>query len=108
MAGTPVVVIAKYDHWRKIRDASGYESWIHKSHLSTKRFVMTVGDEAAPIFENFNDSSRIVAYAKKNVVMKLVTIRGNWCKVETQYDGIKYSGWISKCSVFGVFDNETR
>jgi SH3-like domain-containing protein len=108
IAWTPVIVIAKYDHWRKIRDASGYESWIHKSQLSTKRFVITISDEAMPIFDNFNDSSRVIAYVKKNVVMKLVTVRGNWCKIEVQYDGVKYSGWINKCGVFGIFDNETN
>jgi SH3-like domain-containing protein len=108
IARTPVIVTAKYDHWRRIRDAAGYVSWIHRSQLSIKRFVMAVSEEVAPLLENSNDSSKVVAYVKKNVVMRLVIVRGNWCKVEMSYNGIGYNGWISKSNVFGVFDNETR
>jgi SH3-like domain-containing protein len=108
IAGTPVIVTAKYDHWRKVRDATGYESWIHKSQLSTKRFVITISEAPAPLLKSSNDSSSVIAYVKKNVVMKLTIVRGNWCKVEMSYNGMGYSGWISKNNVFGVFDNETR
>ena len=105
--GVPVVIIAKYDHWRKIQDPTGAVSWIHKSLLSPKRFVITIGDGVCQIRENSNDSANVIADVKKNVVMNLLSVRGNWCKVETTYLGKKYIGWIKKTSVFGVFNNET-
>jgi len=105
--GIPVVIIAKYDHWRLIQDPSGDKVWIHKSLLSTKRSVITVKDSPSQLRENSSDTAKIIADIKKNVVMSLLSVRGNWCKIETLYRGKKYIGWIKKESVFGVSNNET-
>ena len=105
--GVPVVITAKYDHWRKIQDPAGDISWVHKSLLSPKRFVITIKEGISQIRENSNDSAKIVADVKKNVVMNLLSARGSWCNVEVSYKGNKYIGWIKKEVVFGVFDNET-
>jgi SH3-like domain-containing protein len=104
----PVIVFAKYDHWRKIKDPEGTLGWIHKSKLSPQRFVMMINKNTVNLFKSSNSSSRVIAHIKKNVVMKLLSIRGNWCKVETSYNGAKYIGWINKKNIFGVFDNETQ
>lgn len=106
--GTPVMVIAKYDHWRKIRDPLGNESWIHKSLLSTKRFVITTNNTTSRLMKDSNESSDLVAFIKKNVVMELLSARGKWCNVLVNSDGEKYRGWIKKTDVFGVFENEIR
>ena len=105
--GTPVMVIAKYDHWRKVKDPLGDESWIHKSMLSPKRFVIVTSENATKLMQKSNESSDIVAYVKKNVVLELISVRGNWCNVVFRSNTENYSGWISKSSVFGVFKNET-
>ena len=103
--GTPVMIIAKYDHWRKIRDALGDESWIHKNMLSPKRFVIIVNDKAR-LMSQTNNASKTIAYVKKNVVMELVSVRGKWCNVVSHGNNGKYTGWIKKSDVFGVFENE--
>jgi SH3-like domain-containing protein len=104
--GVPVAVVAQYDHWRKIKDPDGAAGWIHKSLLSPKRFVISVC-ELSPLVSETNDSGRLIAKIKKNVVMELVSVRGNWCHVRLSYDAGKYEGWIKKEHVFGVFKNET-
>jgi SH3-like domain-containing protein len=104
--GVPVVVVAQYDHWRKIKDPDGVDGWIHKSLLSPKRFVITV-DEFVPLVGETNDSGRLIAKIKKNVVMELRAVRGNWCNVKLSCGSGKYEGWIKKEYVFGVFENET-
>ena len=103
--GTPVMVIAKYDHWRKVKDPAGDESWIHKSMLSPRRFVIVTNDNAS-LMSQSNASSKIVAYIKKNVVMELISVRGNWCNVAFHGNYGKFTGWIKKSDVFGVFENE--
>lgn len=106
--GTPVMIIAKYDHWRKIKDPFGSESWIHKSLLSQKRFVITVSNTPTKLMEESNDNSNLIAFVKKNVIMELVAARGNWCNVKIYNGGEKFRGWIKKSEVFGVFENEIR
>jgi SH3-like domain-containing protein len=104
--GTPVMIVAKYDCWRKIKDAGGFESWIHKSLLSTKRFVITISDEPSKLISNLNDSSTLVAVVEKGVIMELLSMRGKWCRVRLADNG-NYNGWIMKKNVFGAFDNES-
>ncbi len=106
--GIPVMIIAKYDHWRKIKDPSGDESWIHKSLLSPKRFVITISENPAKLISESNDSGNLIAFVKKNVVMELMSIRGNWCRIELYSKDKKYMGWMKKENIFGVFENETR
>lgn len=105
--GTPVMVIAKYDHWRKVRDPIGDESWIHKSMLSSKRFVIVISEKPTKLMQKSNETSPTVAFVKKNVVLELISVRGNWCNVVFCGDTKKYSGWINKSAVFGVFESET-
>ncbi|MDR0744349.1 MAG: SH3 domain-containing protein [Holosporales bacterium] len=106
MKGVPVIITAKYDHWRRIRDPDGMVCWVHKSMLSPKRFVITISENLSNLRENTNDSSKIIAKIKKNVVMRLISVRGNWCKVEIDYGNKTYNGWVKKDSIFGVFNNE--
>ena len=104
--GVPVIITAKYDHWRRVKDPDGVECWIHKSMLSPKRFVISISQTPIPLMKKTNDNSKIIAQIKKNVIMKLLSVRGNWCEVETIYKERKYKGWIKKNSVFGVSNNE--
>jgi SH3-like domain-containing protein len=106
VCGLPVVVVAKYDTWYKIVDPDGDECWIHKSMLSPRRRVVVANVDATRIHERSNDSTCVIAYARKNVVMELVRIRGNWCEVSVAYNGSKVHGWVNRATVFGVADNE--
>jgi SH3-like domain-containing protein len=107
--GVPVLITAKFGHWRRIVDPYGEESWIHKSKLSPKRSLI-VSDQKGTLLRDGNDAgARVIACLKKNVVMTLLAIDGNWCKVEVRNgsDGKKYVGWVEKGKVFGAVDAET-
>ncbi|MBQ7524465.1 MAG: hypothetical protein IJT08_02570 [Alphaproteobacteria bacterium] len=106
MRGTPVMITAKYDHWRLIKDPLGHESWIHKSLLSPKRFVISVGNSPVKLVSDTTETAAVVALIKKNVVMELKEVRGNWCRVSVVHASKKYKGWIKKSDVFGVFEGE--
>ncbi|MDR1609497.1 MAG: hypothetical protein LBR78_01430 [Holosporales bacterium] len=104
--GVPVIVIAKYDTWYKIVDPDGDECWIHKSMLSNRRRIIVTHVDKTRIHERSNDSAPVIAYARKNVVMELVRIRGNWCEVNVVHDGSRVHGWVARADVFGVTDGE--
>jgi SH3-like domain-containing protein len=105
--GLPVMITAKYDHWRRVVDPDGTESWVHKSLLSSKRRVISRCGKYCELRKDSNDNSPLIAYIKKNVIMELVIVRGNWCKIEANFRDDKYVGWIKKENLFGVLDNET-
>jgi SH3-like domain-containing protein len=107
--GIPVVITAKYDNWRRIKDPDGDESWIHKSKLSSKRSVIVICENGVALMDGRGERASIIAHVKKNVVMSLLSVRGNWCKVEVQNgdNGKRYIGWVENGKVFGVYDNES-
>ena len=100
--GVPVVVVAKYDHWRMIVDPSGDSCWIHKSLLSSKRSVICVQEAPAQLIGEKFEMQKVVAFIKKNVIMTLLDIQGQYCFVECVCGGKKYQGWILKTAVFGA------
>ena len=38
--GLPVEIVSEFEHWRRIRDWRGTESWIHRAMLSGRRTVI--------------------------------------------------------------------
>jgi SH3-like domain-containing protein len=105
--GIPVVITAKYDHWRKIIDPDGSESWIHKCKLSSKRFVMVVNGDGADLKDACSDNAGTIAHLRRNVIMSLLSVSRNWCKVAVRGRGDgKYLGWVEKKKVFGVLNDE--
>lgn len=105
MKGVPVLINAKYDHWRRIVDPDGTEGWLHKNQLSIKRHVMTMKDDVS-LMSGTKEQSKILAKIKRNVIMDLKEIRGNWCKVSCKYNSKKFSGWVKKTDTFGTFKDE--
>jgi SH3-like domain-containing protein len=101
----PIVVLAKYDHWRKVKDIDGTEGWIHKNLLSTTRYVM-VNVPFAKLYSPQAVSPVPVASLKKHVILKLDAIEDDWCLVSTTYRGQKYSGHVEKKHLFGVLKSE--
>lgn len=102
----PVLVTAKYDHWRRIKDPEGTVGWVHKSQLSNKRYVIVL--KQCNLVEDSNESAKLVAKIKKNVIMQLHGNRGNWCKVSVKFKKHNLKGWVSKSSIFGVFTDENQ
>ena len=103
--GLPVLITAKCDHWRRITDPDGTSGWLHKSQLSTKRYVIITKNNV-PLMSSTRDSAKVLATINKNVVMELKEIRGIWCKVHCRYNSKNFSGWVKKSDTFGTFDEE--
>ncbi len=57
----PVEVLAKYDVWRRVRDADGEIGWVHVAMLSSARTALVVGPDNAPMREEERYGTGVVA-----------------------------------------------
>ena len=101
VSGLPLKIVAEFDDWRKVIDASGTIGWMHTINLSSKRTVQIIGS-ATKLFEERNLNSKIVAQAEKDSILSLVRCKDNWCRLKHK----NISGWITKDRFYGIVENE--
>ena len=104
-AGLPMEIIQEYDNWRKVRDASGDEGWIHVSLLTGKRTGMVAPwqkDEYLPLRRRPAPDASLVARVEPGTLGNVVSCDGDWCIME--YDG--YEGYMRQAQIWGVYPRE--
>jgi SH3-like domain-containing protein len=99
--GLPVLIVAEFDNWRKIRDHEGKEGWIHSSLLSSKRTFMVSG-QIRELRRTASPDARIVLRAEPGVIGDLLDCEGNWCHVEIE----ERRGWLPRSEFWGVLPDE--
>jgi SH3-like domain-containing protein len=99
--GLPVEILAAFDIWRKIRDSTGTEGWVHQGMLTGRRNVLIAGairdlrhdpDPAAPVVAQLEPG--VLAAVSKCTVL--------WCEVRTG----GYRGWVRHDEIWGLEPNE--
>ncbi len=100
--GLPVEIVMEFDVWRKIKDPSGDQGWVHQSLLSGKRTAMIAGDDMAAIKKQPENGSRIMAYVEPKAIVSLTACHGGYCQVSS---GV-YTGWIERKYIWGVYAAE--
>lgn len=95
--GLPLLIVAETDMWRKVRDISGDEAWVHKPTLSGARTVMAI--RQVTLRTRPNPKSREVARTDKMALLRLETCREGWCEVKAE-NGLK--GWARKDGLWGA------
>jgi SH3-like domain-containing protein len=103
--GMPVEVIAEFENWRKIRDASGAEGWILQQMLSGRRFAMVPDwnkDKALVLRESAADKSPAVVKLAPGVVAQIDSCSSNWCYLTTD----DYEGYAHQTELWGVYPDE--
>jgi SH3-like domain-containing protein len=99
--GLPVMIVAEFDNWRKIRDHEGKEGWIHSSLLSSRRTFMVSGD-IRELRRTASEDARVVLRAEPGVVGDLLNCQGEWCHVEIE----GRRGWLQRPDLWGVLPDE--
>ena len=95
--GYPLLVIEKFENWYRVIDFNENKGWVSKTQLSNDAYViMTKSSEKILKFPNHN--SKILAFAKMDLILKLEKCRKKWCKVTSD----KIKGWVPKESLWGV------
>lgn len=100
--GMPIEIVQEFDTWRKVRDISGEEGWIHQSLLSGRRNVIVSNDNGTTLTRKPDLTSKAVVSLEQNVQAAIEICEGAWCKVTSG----GFSGWAEKKSLYGVYQSE--
>lgn len=100
--GIPVEIIAEYEQWRKIRDLSGDEGWIHSSILSGKRSVVVNAKNYKNLYKNSTENAKIIARIHPKTICAVSKCNKLWCKVNCS----NYKGWMTRENLWGIYKNE--
>ncbi len=95
-ANLPMMLVAEFEQWRKIKFIDNTEGWVHKNMISTKGMVIVIADFA--IMYRHSSRTNPIAKVEKNVVLRVLKKEGEWLKVEIN----NFKGWIERKYVWGV------
>jgi SH3-like domain-containing protein len=103
--GMPVEVIAEFENWRKIRDASGEEGWILQQMLSGRRFALSPDwsrDKGVLLHDSDTATSARVAKLAPGAIAQVESCTGGWCYLTTE----NYEGYARQTELWGVYPDE--
>ena len=102
----PVEVIDEHELWRQIREIDGTSGWVHRRMLTGVRYVLLKND--ADVFKKADISSKIKAYATKDVLAKVekCPAKSDFCELEFEFDNRKIKGWVKRDVLYGLYPNE--
>jgi len=101
VSGVPVLIIAEWDNWRKIRDWEGQEGWVHAALLSAKRTVIVTGEKRT-LYRRADVSSPPVVRLRPGIIAEVEDCIEGWCRVEVR----NYRGWLKRGDFWGVSPGE--
>ena len=93
----PVLILDKFENFRKIRDHENNTGWIHISQLSKKKAAITIDDDKL-IFKKPSIYSKPFALLKKGRLCKIHKCKDEWCKISVE----EYKGWVKKDVLWGL------
>ena len=94
-----MMLVAEFQHWRKVKYLDNTEGWMHKNMISGRNTAVVVKDDA--LLYKRDSESHPIAKLEKNVIVKILEKRDSWVKVDIN----KFKGWIPKESLWGVSDD---
>jgi SH3-like domain-containing protein len=98
----PVEIVQEFEHWRKIRDISGDEGWVHGAMLSGSRSGIIL-DKTWNIKAKADSTSKIIATVEKGVVVSLKKCDSEQCEISIG----RLSGYIPRAAIWGLYNGET-
>lgn len=95
-----IEVVDAFDNWYKVLDEEGNTGWLHKSLVSSRRYFV-VKNDSAKLYKNPKNNIELL-FLETGLRGKIESCRNDWCKVKIK----KYSGWLQKIDIWGVYQNE--
>ena len=92
----PVMLIAEFDQWRKIKLKDGAEGWVHKTMVSYKNSAF-VSSKYAILYKDAGTSYPL-AKLENGVIVRCLKQDNGWIKVEVN----KIKGWMIRKNLWGV------
>jgi SH3-like domain-containing protein len=101
-AGVPVEIIAEFDSWRRVRDASGDTGWVKAQMLEGRRNVIVMGRVNTALLSAAKADADVVAYAAPGLQAQLVGCEGEWCEISAR----GFDGYVSRDRLWGVYSDD--
>lgn len=98
--GLPVLITARFEFWRKIRDYDGDVGWIHQSLISNERTGLVIGG-IRPLRNAPSEAAPVVLYAEPGVQGHMRKCEKSWCEISIS----DHTGWMQTSHLWGV-ENE--
>lgn len=98
----PILVVATYPGWRKVRDPAGTEGWLHVGLLSDARTAI-VAPGATRTLHAAPGRSAVVYRVQPGVVGRVSKCNGNWCRFVVEDRG---GGFIRVADIWGLDRDE--
>ncbi|MDR0632050.1 MAG: hypothetical protein LBF54_02330 [Holosporaceae bacterium] len=95
----PVMLIAEFSEWKKIKYVDQTEGWVHQNMISRKNTAIVISEYA--ILYRYESDSHPVAKIEKNVVVRVLKKGKDLVKVEIN----KIKGWIKAQDLWGINDD---
>ena len=92
----PVLIIDKFETWRKIKDFKKNSGWIHISQLSKRKSAINIKENSI-IYKKSTVYSRPIAKLETGRLVLVKKCKIEWCIISSG----KYGGWIKKNYLWG-------
>ena len=92
----PVIILDKFETWRKIKDIENNSGWIHISQLSKKKSAINIENNSI-LYRKSTIYSKPIAKLEIGRMVVILKCKVRWCKIKSG----KFSGWIFKNSLWG-------
>jgi SH3-like domain-containing protein len=96
--GLPLQVVAETDEWRRVCDAQGAMSWVHRRTTDGRRTVMRTQAVALVLHARPDETSPEAATLVGRSLAELKDCQGDWCRVAVG----RAQGWLRSDEVWGL------
>ncbi|MDR2765993.1 MAG: hypothetical protein LBB63_00835 [Holosporaceae bacterium] len=95
----PVLMIAEFGQWYKIKFIDDTEGWLHQSMISRKNTAIVSAQFA--LLYRYASKAHPIAKVEKNVVVRVLKKENEWVKIEVK----RVKGWMLRQDLWGIADD---
>jgi SH3-like domain-containing protein len=92
----PMLLVAEFEQWRKIKFMDGTEGWVHQNMISRKNTAIVITEDA--VLYQYATNSHPIARMEKGVVVRILKRENEWVKIEVN----KIKGWAHGKDLWGL------
>lgn len=95
-ANLPMLLMAEFDQWRKVKFIDGTVGWVHKNMVSRKSSAIVT--ENYTIMYRHASKKHPIAKMEKGVIVRILKRDGDFVKVDVN----NQKGWVEKKFLWGI------
>ena len=96
--GLPVQVVAETEDWRRVCDADGGASWVHRSMVDGRRTVLALGTAPLTMAKQPRSGAPATGFLNGHALAALERCQEGWCKIKAE----GRAGWVAQGVLWGA------